>query len=337
MTIRVLITGATGFIGHHVVEHLLDTTDWELVGLDRIDATSTTERLKAIPSWSERSKRVKFIWHDLRAAVNQLVDRQIGRRIDVVLHLAASTHVDRSIADPMGFVLDNVVGTTNLLEWMRRRDQAPHFFNFSTDEVFGPAPTGTAYKEHDRYNSGNPYAASKAGAEEMCAAFANTYGLPIYTTHTMNVVGERQHPEKFLPMVIAKLNSGELIQVHANRDRTKAGSRFYIYAKNVAFALKFLVEKAFTGDLVRGDKFNIVGEREIDNEELVLEIAQRLGVVQPNYELVDYHSSRPGHDLRYALDGAKLEAMGCVYPYNLNTALDNIVRWYLANRSWLLV
>jgi dTDP-glucose 4,6-dehydratase len=254
-----------------------------------------------------------------------------------VLHLAASTHVDRSITDPMSFVLDNVVGTGHLLEWLRRRDQAPPFFYFSTDEVFGPAPPGVAYKEHDRYNSGNPYAAAKAGGEELCVAYANTYSLPIYITHTMNVIGERQHPEKFLPKVIARLLSGELIQVHANRERTQAGSRFYIYARNVSHALKFLVEESLSGRLSRGDKFNIVGEREISNEELVIEIARRLDVTTPNYELVDYHSSRPGHDLRYALDGSKLASMGCVYPCDFDEALSRIVAWYLANRSWLLL
>ena len=110
---RVLITGLTGFIGHHVADFILDHTNWEIVGLDRIDATSTLHRLRALPGWSEKAQRVKFVWHDLRAAINLTVARQIGH-VDAILHLAASTHVDRSIEDPMSFVLDNVVGTKDI-------------------------------------------------------------------------------------------------------------------------------------------------------------------------------------------------------------------------------
>lgn len=340
---RVLITGLNGFIGHHVASVLLDETDWEIVGLDRIDATSTLHRLRDIPHWKEHAKRVEFVWHDLRAAINPSVMASVGP-VDVVIHMAASTHVDRSIADPMSFVMDNVVGTTNVLEWFRQTQrfslvEDPLFIYFGTDEVFGPAPPGTAYKEYDRYNSGNPYAATKAGAEEMCVAYANTYKLPIICTHTMNVFGERQHAEKFIPKTIAKILRGETVTIHANADRTKAGSRFYIYARNVGMALKFLISEHQEGRVKRGEKFNIVGEREIDNFTLAQMIYDRVrmaGRVQPfKYELVDFHSSRPGHDLRYALDGSLLQSMGFRFPWNLDASLSETVAWYLENEEWL--
>jgi dTDP-glucose 4,6-dehydratase len=337
---RVLITGMNGFIGHHVASLFLDETNWELVGLDRIDATSTLHRLRDIPHWKEHANRVKFVWHDLRAAINPTVDRAIGH-VDVILHMAASTHVDRSIIDPMSFVMDNVVGTTNLLEWTKARKMMmssirkhPLFIHFGTDEIFGPAPEGTAYREWDRYNSGNPYAASKAGAEEMAVAFSNTYDLAMLCTHTMNVFGERQHAEKFIPKVIACVLREYVLTVHADAACAKAGSRFYLYARNVGQALKFLIEKHCEKQLPRCTKVNLVGECEIDNLSLAQMIAKLVG--KPlKYEMVDFHSSRPGHDLRYALDGTVLKNMGFNFSLNLERSLAETVAWYMENPEWL--
>ena len=330
-TMRVLITGMTGFIAHHIVEDILKNTDWEIVGLDRLDLSGTFHRLTHIKSWEKEKHRVSFAFHDLKAPINQFVANRLGK-VDVILHLAASTHVDRSIDNPMEFVLDNVVGTVNLLDYARAHP-VKQFLYFSTDEVFGPAPEGVAYKEWDRYNSGNPYAASKAGGEEMCLSYANTYKLPVFITHTMNVFGERQHPEKFIPMVIRKVLNGEQVTIHANKEKTKAGSRFYIHCRNVAVAVRFLLEKAETGE-----KYNVVGEKEGDNLELAQFIAGVVG--KPlKYEMVDFHSSRPGHDLRYALDGSKLAGMGWAPPKTFEQNMKKTVEWYLApeNREWLLL
>lgn len=338
MTLRVLITGMTGFIGHHVADHLLETTDWQLVGLDRIDATATLHRLRYVKDWPDKSSRVSFVWHDLKAEINASVDRQIGD-VDVVLHLAASTHIDRSIIEPLSFVLDNVVGTANLLEWWRNRQVDPldFFVQFGTDEIFGPAPPGVAYKEWDRYCSTNPYSAAKAGAEELACAYSNTYKLKIAATHTMNVIGERQHPEKFIPMTIRKVRDGETVIIHADHTGQASGSRFYIHAKNVGRMLKWLIEReAFisTNASPLFDKWNIVGEREVTNLEMAQMIAQIVG--KPlHYELVDFHSSRPGHDPRYALDGSKLENAGFHYPTRLEEDLEKTVKWFLANPTWL--
>lgn len=332
---RVLITGLCGFIGHHVADVLLSETDWEIVGLDRIDATSTPHRLRYISGWTEKAKRVKFVWHDLRAPVNDMVARQIGD-VDIILHLAASTHVDRSIDDPMSFVTDNVVGTCNLLEFARRAKPVL-VVNFSTDEVFGPAPAGTAYKEWDRYHAGNPYAATKAGAVELGSAYHNTYGVPVLTTFTMNVLGERQHAEKFVPKVISHILNGKTIPIHADKTRTRSGSRFYVHARNVGSALKFLIDRVHSdaASSLIGDRMNVVGERETTNLELAQIIAEIIG--KPlHYELVDFHSARPGHDLRYALDGAKLRGLGFEFPWNLQQSLAHIVQWYIANPDWLI-
>ena len=326
---RYLVTGGAGFIGHHVVEHILRWGLGEVVILDRLDTSGNLNRLTDLQSWELQKSKVQFVFHDLKAPISSQLAQQIGQ-VDVILHLAAGTHVDRSITNPMEFVMDNVVGTANLLEYARE-NPVSQFVYFSTDEVFGPAPNGVAYREWDRYNSGNPYSAAKAGAEELCLAYHNTYQIPVKITHCMNVFGERQHPEKFIPMCISKIRDSQKIIIHADKTRTIPGSRFYIHARNVADAVFFILENGITGD-----KFNIVGQRETSN----LEIAQMIAKIQGkslNYELVDFHSSRPGHDLRYALDGSKLAEMGWKPKVTFEQSLDRTVRWTLERSSkWLM-
>jgi dTDP-glucose 4,6-dehydratase len=339
---RVLVTGANGFIGAHLVSEIMKRTDWEVVSLDRLDVSGTYTRLGEVfeenPEWRTRFTPV---WHDLKASLNEFVNHRIGH-VDYVVHLAAGSHVDRSIDYPMEFVMDNVVGTCNLLDWFRERKENPfslfetdpvRFLYFSTDEVFGPAPEGVAYKEWDRYNSGNPYSAAKAGAEELCVAYANTYGLDIMVTHTMNVFGERQHPEKFIPTVIRKVRDGETVTIHSNKDRTKAGSRHYIHARDVADAVLLLLEK---GRGLPLEKYNVVGEKEMDNLELAQTIAAVMGK-ELKYEMLDFHSARPGHDLRYALDGTKmLEEFDWQPRLKVDERLREVVEWTLEHEEhWL--
>lgn len=332
---RVLLTGIDGFIGHHVAEGILKKTDWKIVGMSKIDSASTLHRLSDIEGWSEKyAHRVEFVHHDLRAPINPYVANRIGP-VNYILHLAASTHVDRSIEAPMEFVLDNVVATCNILDYARTLKDFNMFLYFSTDEVFGPAPEGIAYKEWDRYCSSNPYAATKAGGEELAYSYHNTYGLPVVITHTMNVFGERQHPEKFIPKVINAALRGERLFIHSDPSKTKAGTRFYIHARNVAAAMLFLMEQFDAGKIASGDKFNIVGEREVDNLTLAQMIAKVVGK-DLNYEMIDFHGSRPGHDLRYALDGTKLAQMGFSYPMHFEDSLEKTVRWYLSRPEWLL-
>ena len=325
---RVLITGGAGFIGHHLCEHILRNTDWEIVSLDRLDTSGNLNRLADLPVWQKEKQRVRIVFHDLKAAINGQLNSQIGR-VDYILHLAAASHVDRSIEDPVSFVMDNVVGTANLLEWARRHDRLQRFIYFSTDEVFGPAPSGVFYKEWDRYKSGNPYAASKAGAEELCVAYENTYKMPVMVGHCMNVIGERQSPEKYVPSTIRKVLAGEQVLIHADPTCTIPGSRFYIHARNVADATLFLLDNGKSGD-----KYNIVGEREVNNLEMAQSIAAILG--KPlDYKLISFHASRPGHDLRYSLDGSKMAEMGWKPPKTFEESLEKTVRWSVAHPEWL--
>ena len=340
---RVLITGGAGFIAHHMIGQILETTDWEVVTLDRLDYSGNLNRHHdIILTYDEEiRRRVKIVHHDLKAELNPLVRNEVGK-VDYILHLAAGSHVDRSIDYPMEFVMDNVVGTCNILEFARsQKDNLERFIYFSTDEVFGPAPEGIKYKENDRYNSTNPYSASKAGGEELAVAYENTYGLPIYVTHTMNVFGERQHPEKFIPMCIRKARDGETITIHSDHTRTIPGSRHYIHAEDVSSGILFLLkyEDATRGfEPTWGDakcpKFNIIGSEELNNLELAQIIADAQGK-ELNYELIDFHSSRPGHDLRYALDGSKMKELGWEPSKSVRERIADVTKWTLKNERWI--
>ncbi len=323
---KALITGAAGFIGHAIVERILTETDWDITIIDRLDISGNLNRLAEIGA--AKNPRVKFRFHDLRAPINDQLAAQIGEH-DYILHIAAATHVDRSIESPMEFVQDNVVATCNILDFARKVG-CHRFLQFSTDEVFGPAPPGVQYAEHDRYNSGNPYAATKAGAEQLAVAYANTYGLPVIVTHTMNCLGRRQHSEKYLPMLISKIGKGETVTIHANKDRTKAGTRFYIDCKDVAEAVDLILYADALGT------YNIVGERETSNLELAQWVAEHLN--KPlHYELVDFHSSRKGHDLRYGLDGTKMrDEFGWQPSIQIRERVGQIIDWTLQNPHWLL-
>ena len=347
MSKKICITGGAGFIAHHAIETILDETDWEIVTVDRIDFSGNYNRLVDVLENHPERKRVRTVWHDLKAEFNPQIKAFIGN-VNYIVHMAAGSHVDRSIDYPMEFVMDNVVGTVNVMDWARGLDSLDRMIYFSTDEVFGPAPKGTKFKEWDRYNSTNPYSASKAGAEELAVAYQNTYGLPIYISHTMNVFGERQHPEKYIPMCIRRVRNEESITVHSNSAKTEAGSRHYIHAKDVADAMLFLLTKDPERRLLSIDKnnwsdevgvgkdikFNIVGPEEIDN----LSLAKMIGECQGKEaitEMVDFHSARPGHDLRYALDGGLMKSIGWEPKLKFSERIQQVSDWYLSNNKWL--
>lgn len=341
---RVLLTGGAGFIGHHIIDLFLRETDWEIVSLDRLDYSGNLNRLDSVVSHfpPEVRKRVKVVFHDLKAPITDLTANFIGD-INIILHLAASSHVDRSISHPMEFVMDNTVGTVNVLDFARRCKNLERMIYFSTDEIFGIAPPGVSYAERDRYNSTNPYSASKAAGEEFCVAYENTYKLPIFITHTMNVFGQRQHPEKFIPMCIRKVRDQNTIHIHSDSTKTVPGSRFYIHGSDVADAMLFLLnltqeqlkivhEPDWGG--ARCPKFNVVGKEEIDNLTLANMIAEAQGKPLV-YEMVDFHTSRPGHDLRYALSGDYMRSLGWEPKYKLKDRIKEVVDWSLANPEWI--
>ena len=339
---KVLLTGGAGFIAHHVIRHFLKNTDWEIVSLDRLDYSGNLNRIADMMKEfdSKVQKRVRIVYHDLKAEINQMLAADLGQ-FDYILHLAASSHVDRSIDNPMEFVMDNVVATCNILNFARYQKNLERFIYFSTDEVFGPAPKGVNYKERDRYNSTNPYSATKAGGEELAVAFENSYHMPIYITHTMNVFGERQHPEKYIPMTIRNVRDDKLVTIHSDESRTTPGSRHYIHASDVADGCLFLLNNPNKVQELPNDfgeakcpKFNLVGPVEWNNLELAEKIAESQNK-KLKYRLVDFHSSRPGHDLRYALDGSLMKQIGWTPKVSPDERIIQVVKWTLANERWL--
>lgn len=337
MKTKILITGAAGFCGHHMVEHFLKNTDWDIYVLDKLTyASNGFDRLRDIEAFDD--DRVKIFAYDFASPISDGIKQEIGN-VDYIVNLASESHVDNSIDHPVEFIQNNVNLVIYLLEWVREMKGLKKYIQFSTDEVYGSAPDNKNYKEGDRHNPGNPYSASKSSQEAIVRAYANTYRLPIIITNTMNLYGERQHPEKYIPMCIRKILNGETITIHSNADKTKAGTRYYIHARNVASAIHFILEETYElTDKLDASKglYNIVGEREVDNLEMAQFIAKVLGK-ELKYEMVDFHSSRPGHDLRYGLDGTKLSEAGWNIPKKFEESLKQTIEWFIRpeNKRWL--
>ncbi len=336
---RVLLTGGCGFIGHHTVEHILKKTDWEVVVMDRLTYAGNLNFLTDIKVWGEEKQRVKFVYHDFRAPINEVTEKLIGE-LDYIIHMGAESHVDRSIDDPMPFAESNVIGTVNMLNYFKRiYREGMKFVYVSTDEVYGPARSGKLngkfvldlHKEGEAHRPSNPYSASKSGAEAFCYAYWNTYGLPIVITNTMNNFGERQNPEKFVAKTIKAILEGRECVAHCkivNGEVTDVSSRCWLHARNHADGLLFVLEHG-----VPGERYNITGEwMRVDRMiETIGSILRR----KPKIEYVDFHSFRPGHDMHYGLDGTKMKEMGWNPPFNLWESLVKVVNWYEENPKWL--
>lgn len=327
MSKKIIITGGTGFIGSHFVEHIYRNTDWDIIVIDKLTyASRGLERLRNAELLN--NNRVRIFTFDLVNPITEGLRYEIGQ-VDYIVHMAADTHVDNSIKEPREFVLNNVKNTLTMLEFARELKTLVKFFYFSTDEVFGSAPNGISYKENDRHNPTNPYSASKSAAEMLCISYENTYKIPLIITNMMNAFGERQHVEKFFPKVIKSILNDEEVQIHSDNSCTNPGSRFYIHSRNIADAVMFLMEH---GNI--GEKYNIIGEKEVDNLELAQLISKYVGK-ELKYRLVDFHSSRPAHDLEYRLNGDKLLNMGWSLPKTFEESVEKTVKWYLDNQEWL--
>jgi dTDP-glucose 4,6-dehydratase len=333
---RVLITGGAGFAGHHLAEHQLLTTGWDLVIIDGLTYAGRPDRLTGCQGYDP--SRVTLLWHDLRAPVHGWLDERIGD-VAAVLHLAAESHVDRSIAAPAPFVRNNVDVTLNLLEWARTRPGLAHFVQVSTDEVYGPAAAGQAHAEWAPMLPSNPYSASKACQEAVAFSYWRTYGLPVVVVNIMNMFGERQHAEKFVPLATRAVLAGEQVPLHGRptpEGAWQASSRCWLHARNFADALRWVLTEtvpATFGAADRPDRWHVAGE-----EFSVLGIAHMIAAAAGKplaYRWVDYHSSRPGHDHRYALDASKIAAAGWKAPVPLDESLERTVHWFMAHPEWL--
>jgi dTDP-glucose 4,6-dehydratase len=324
---RILITGSCGFIGSHLVNYLLDNSDWEIICVDKLSySTKGWKRLK--DSRSYYNPRVLCFTWDLEKPFSEGIITEIGD-INIIIHMAAETHVDTSIRDPIGTIHNNVMSTVYLLEYARTLKNLQLFQQFSTDEVYGVCPKNYAFKETDVHTPTNPYSASKSSAEQICIAYQNTFKIPIIITNLMNVFGEMQHVEKFIPMTIKKVLNNETVIIHTEKDGVTSGTRFYIHAKNVAEAVVFILRNGKAGE-----RYNIPGSCEVSN----LELAQKIAYImnrELNYELIAIHDARPFHDSRYCLDGTKLATLGWTPPNDFDQKLRETVEWTLNHPEWL--
>lgn len=331
MSKKVLVTGAAGFAGHHFIEHALETTDWDIVGLYSLRHRGDAQRLPV-------SERFKPFFHDLSGPLSDRERLMIGY-CDYIVNMAADSHVERSIQDPVPFVRNNVEISLNMLEFARAMSPVS-FVQISTDEVYGPALEWDKHKEWREILPSNPYAASKACQEALAISYWRTYGVPLIITNTMNMCGPRQDSEKFIPMCIRKIHRGEMITIHGSTNAI--GSRQYLHAKNHADAIIFLLNSgaptAYNPDvesLVQvPERYNVVGENEINNLDMATIIATMMKK-ELKYDLVDFHQARPGHDRRYALDGSKIAELGWRAPISLEQTIKETIEFTLANPEWM--
>jgi dTDP-glucose 4,6-dehydratase len=244
--------------------------------------------------------------------------------------------VDRSIESPGPFIRNNTDLITNVLDYAR--GAGPRIvLHMSTDEVYGPAHGRDRHKEWSTIAPSNPYSASKAAQEAICFSYWRTYGVPVVITNTMNIIGELQDAEKMVPKTTRSILRGEPVTVHTDPGGTP-GSRFYLHARNLADAWLHLLRTHTPQSYADGDllpsRFNIVGEREVDNIELVRMIGDVIGRT-PEIRPVSFHASRPGHDLRYALDGTRMADTGWKAPVPFDESLSRTVDWFTRNPEWL--
>lgn len=329
---RVLLTGAAGFLGAHVLRRWLDTTDWGFVCPVTFRHKGVPERLTwAVPA--DQWHRVDVVRADLAAPVNATTAALYGP-VDLIVNLAADTHPPRSVHQPVEFVHNNVDIVLYLLEYARACAEPPLFVQISTDSVYGPALTGQ-HAEWDPIVPNNPYSASKAACEALVIAWWRSYHLPALIASTMNPTGVTQDCEKFLPMTIRNVLRGATVTVHADA-AGEVGARTYIHAPDVADGLAHVLTTQpvpMHGPYVdRPARWNIVGRTEVDNLTAARVIADALG--RPlDFEVATV--DRPEHGHRYALSGSRLADAGWSADPDIESVIAGMARWTQDNPLWL--
>jgi dTDP-glucose 4,6-dehydratase len=349
MSKRVLLTGIAGSIGVHVLGHIMHNTDWEVVGIGSFRHQGLADRLVEVatdhPDWMSR---IKMVMHDLSAPISSLTRQRIGH-IDYIINLASLSDVEASIQEPASFIQNNVALMVNMLEyakdiWELRTPGAlppkgSAFIQFSTDEVYGPTTNKDhLYQEWSPHKPSNPYSASKAAQEDICNAYWASYNVPVIITNTMNNFGEMQQPFKF-PVIIQKaIAAGEEVTIHGN-ENGNIGSRSYIHSRNAADALLFILSQGDpclhqSGKADEPDRYNIAGDRQLDNLELAQLIAELMGK-ELKYKLINFHKTRPGHDPHYGLDNSKLKDKGWKSPVSFEESLKSTIDWQTEHQDWI--
>ena len=331
---KVIVTGGAGFIGSALIRHLIKNTDYHVYNLDKLTYAGCPESLKEV----EDSEHYNFVQADIcdYAAVKTLFE---SFKPDAIMHLAAESHVDRSIDGPMEFINTNIVGTANLLNctleyWNTLTDEAKCKFRFqhiSTDEVYGSLGEEGLFEESTPYDPRSPYSASKAASDHLVMAWFHTYGLPVLMTNCSNNYGPYHFPEKLIPLVILNALDGKDLPVYGKGDNI----RDWLYVDDHAKALALILDKG-----VPGETYNVGGSNERTNLEVVEAICDILDDLRPREaacyrDQIVFVKDRPGHDMRYAIDATKLKSeLGWSAEENFDTGIRKTIQWYLNNKWW---
>ncbi len=331
---RIMITGGAGFIGSNLIRHLLKSTGHEILNIDKLCFPGSQHTIADLSTFDNYS----FLQQDISDSKSMLATI-MEYSPHALIHLAAESHVDRSIDSPDTFINSNIVGTFSLLEAFRQYSKTftglekaeLRFLHISTDEVFGSLEKNEkAFTENHPYSPNSPYSASKAASDHLVKAWHATYQLPVIITNCSNNYGPYQFPEKLIPVVINKALAGERIPVYGKGENI----RDWLHVDDHVRALNLVLDKG-----VPGENYNIGGDNEISNIELVNSICDILNKVKPAkdsyHKLIQFVQDRPGHDLRYAIDSTKIQSqLGWQAKQNFNKGLENTVNWYLHNQVW---
>lgn len=329
---KILITGGAGFIGSHVVRRFVNRySEYQIYNLDALTYAGNLENIKDI----ENHPNYNFVKGDIvdETFINELFSIH---NFDGVLHLAAESHVDRSIEDPLAFVKTNVIGTMNLLNAAKKQwkdnFEGKRFYHISTDEVYGSLGAEGLFTETTPYNPNSPYSASKASSDHFVRAYGETYGLPYVLTNCSNNYGSYHFPEKLIPLFINNIINNKPLPVYGDGNYT----RDWLFVEDHAIAIDLVFHEG-----KNHETYNIGGFNEWKNIDLVKLLCQimdeKLGRERGNSEkLITYVKDRPGHDLRYAIDASKINTeLGWKPSVTFEEGLEKTINWYLNNNEWL--
>ncbi|MGE4286484.1 MAG: dTDP-glucose 4,6-dehydratase [Phycisphaerae bacterium] len=330
---RIIVTGGAGFIGSALIRYLISETQHTVLNLDKLTYAGNLTSLKEV----EDSSRYSFVQADIcdKPAIERIFDEY---RPDAIMHLAAESHVDRSIDGPAAFIETNIIGTYNLLDVSKRYydslgDDAKRVFRFqhiSTDEVYGSLGDEGFFTELTSYDPRSPYSASKASSDHLVMAWYHTYGLPVLLTNCSNNYGPYHFPEKLIPLIILNALDGKPLPVYGKGDNV----RDWLYVDDHARALYTVLERGEPGE-----SYNVGGNNEMQNIEVVQTVCDVLDELvpadKPRRELITFVTDRPGHDKRYAIDATKIkEQLGWQPLETFESGIRKTVQWYLDNGWW---